>query len=90
MATAQVLQHISNVRGSRKAVTVRFLLRSPLLGDAEMTSTKQYRLPSKITEQEEREAAWAEVRERAVVQDVAFAGVEPTWEPIQSSAQESD
>ena len=81
MATAQVLQHISNVQGLRKAVTVRFLLRSPLLGDAEMASIKQYRLPSKMTEQEEREAAWAEVRERAVAQDVAFAQITPTWEP---------
>lgn len=84
MVTAQVLQHISNVQGSRKAVTVRFLLRSPLLGDAEMTNTKHYKLPSEITEQEEREAAWAAVRERAVAQDMAFAGIEPTWEPIQT------
>ena len=54
MVTAQVLQHISNVQGSRQAVTVRFLLRSPLLGDAEMTNTKQCKLPSEITEKEER------------------------------------
>lgn len=86
MATAKLLQHLSNVQGSRKTVTVRFLLYSRLLGDAEMASIKQYRLPSRLTEQEEREAAWAEVRERAVAQDVAFAHVTPTWEPELSAS----
>ena len=80
MATAKVLQHITNNQGSSKSVTVRFLLCSSLLGGAEMASIKRYSLPSKMTEQEEREAAWAEVRERAISEDRAFAGVQPTWE----------
>ncbi len=83
MVTAKVLQHISHVQGSSKTVTVRFLLCSPLLGDAEMADIKEYTLPSKMTEQGEKEAAWAVVRERAIAEDGAFTGVKPIWEPVQ-------